>query len=91
MVYFVYILQSESSGRHYCGQTDDLERRLKQHNDPDYHGSKTTKRFKGPWKLIWKEEHPSRSEAMKREKQIKKWGIGRFLDSQSAESRHSRD
>lgn len=29
MTYYVYILQSESTGRYYCGQTDDLERQLR--------------------------------------------------------------
>ncbi|RUA02970.1 MAG: hypothetical protein DSY89_01780 [Deltaproteobacteria bacterium] len=48
----VYILQSQSTGRFYCGQTDHLERRLYQHNDPNYHGSRTTKVFPGPWILV---------------------------------------
>lgn len=28
----VYILQSEKNKRHYIGSTDDIERRLKEHN-----------------------------------------------------------
>jgi len=93
MGYWVYILQSESRGRYYCGSTDNAERRLRQHNDPDYRGTKTTKRFRGPWKLVWKESHASRAEAMAKEKQIKKRGIARFLrdDVQLAESRRRRD
>ena len=51
--FFVYILRSETTGRHYCGQTDDVARRVRQHNDPEYHGSKTTKRFQGPWVVVW--------------------------------------
>mgnify|MGYP005853662621 CR=1 FL=1 len=38
---WVYILQSQSTGRYYCGQSTDVERRLRQHNDPDYSLSKT--------------------------------------------------
>ena len=93
MCFWVYILQSLSTGRFYCGSTDDVERRCRQHNDPDYHGSKTTKRFCGPWKLVWKEEHASRAGAMAKEKQIKKRGIGRFLGdiAQLVESRQRRD
>jgi predicted GIY-YIG superfamily endonuclease len=30
MPYYVYILQSESTGRFYCGQTNDLERRFQE-------------------------------------------------------------
>ena len=71
MVYTVYILQSESSGRYYCGQTNDLSRRLSQHNDPLYHGSKTTKRFAGPWVLVWNKNLSTRAEAIQLEHQIK--------------------
>ena len=80
MVFWSYILQSETSGRHYCGSTDDLDRRVRQHNDPGYYGSKTTKRFEGPWRLVWHHEHPSRSEAMRHERRIKARGIKRFLN-----------
>ncbi|MBN1662074.1 MAG: GIY-YIG nuclease family protein [Deltaproteobacteria bacterium] len=81
MPFWVYILQSESTGRYYAGQTDHLERRLSEHNDPGYMGSKTTKRFKGPWKVIWTMQVATRSEAMILEKVVKKRGIGRFLET----------
>lgn len=76
---WVYIIQSESKGRYYCGQSSDVERRLRQHNDPEYRLSKTTKRFNGPWVLVWKKKCATRSKAMKLEKKIKKRGISRFL------------
>jgi putative endonuclease len=92
MPYWTYILQSDSSARFYCGSTDNWERRVLEHNDPEYHGSKTTKYFEGPWKLVWREEHATRALAMRRERQIKRRGIGRFLsDAQVAESRLQRD
>jgi putative endonuclease len=93
MPYWTYILQSESSDRYYCGSTDDVERRVRQHNDPQYIGSKTTKRFKGPWTLVWKQQCRTRSEAMAVEKAVKKRGIKRFLEStaQLEESRPRRD
>jgi putative endonuclease len=72
-MYFTYILQSESTGRYYVGSTDNLDRRVAQHNDPDYKGSKTTKRFKGPWKLVYTESSQTRAEAMSREREIKSW------------------
>jgi putative endonuclease len=92
MNYYVYILQSESSGRYYCGQTSNLGMRLEQHNDPEYKLTRTTKVFKGPWKLAWHCQVETRSEAMKMEKAIKRRGIGRFLnDARVAESRPRRD
>jgi len=79
MKVWVYILQSESTGRYYCGQTTHLERRLQQHNDPAYHLSKTTKRFEGPWGLVWSGECADRSSATILEKRVKNRGISRFL------------
>jgi putative endonuclease len=81
MSFYVYIIQSESTGRYYCGQSSDPQRRLRQHNDPEYQLSKTTKRFQGPWKLIWTQECMNRSEATQLERKIKKRGISRFLES----------
>jgi predicted GIY-YIG superfamily endonuclease len=58
-------IRGRSNGETYIGQTSDLERRLMQHNDPDYRGTLHTKRRKGPWELIHKEEYETRSEAMR--------------------------
>jgi putative endonuclease len=79
-MYFLYILQPETTGRYYIGSTDSLSRRIKQHNDPAYGGSKTTKRFKGPWELAYFESFATRSEAMAREKQLKSWKSRRALE-----------
>ena len=70
MTYHLYVL--ENLEKHtYVGQTNDLERRLLEHNDPNFHGTLYTKRFKGPWRLIYEEELQTRSEAMLREKFFK--------------------
>ena len=90
--YTVYILQSQSTGRYYCGFTGDLDRRVKSHNDPAYKLTRTTKVFEGPWQVIWTHPADSRSEAMFLERKIKKRGISRYLsDEELAESRHRRD
>jgi putative endonuclease len=68
---FVYILQSESTAQYYIGHTDNLDRRLSQHNNVDYHGSKHTKRSKGPWISVYTESFGKRYEAMQRDKEIK--------------------
>ena len=33
-VFYVYILRSQKSGKLYTGQTNNLDRRLVEHNDP---------------------------------------------------------
>ena len=83
MAYWVYVLYSENSARYYCGSTSNLEKKIAQHNHPDFDAAKTTTRFKGPWDLVWSEEMNSKTEALKRERWIKKRGIKRFLENAS--------
>lgn len=54
MPYFVYLLSNPAS-QIYIGQTKNLERRLTEHNNPEYRGSVHTKRRPGPWKLVYSE------------------------------------
>lgn len=65
---YVYILRC-ADGTLYTGWTDDLEKRLAAHNAG--RGAKYT-RGRGPVELFHYEEFESRSEAMRREVQIKK-------------------
>ena len=67
--FWVYVLEN-SQGRFYVGHTDDLGRRLGEHNDPDRAKSKYTRKH-GPWRLVWWEEHCGRSSAVRRERFIK--------------------
>ena len=83
MPFWVYILQSATKGRHYCGPTDDLEKRILQHNDPQNAFTQTTKRCPGPWTLVWSRDLETRTEALQLERRIKKRGIGRFLQEQN--------
>ena len=78
-MFTVYILQCETTGRHYCGQTSELSGRVRQHNDPEYRGSLTTKRFPGPWRVVFELSSSTRSEVLKLEGKIKKRGIERYL------------
>ena len=76
MAFYTYIIQSKSTGKIYTGQTCDLVKRLRQHNDPDCKIGVYTKKNKGPWKLFYYEKFNTRSDAIKREKQLKS-GKGR--------------
>lgn len=66
--YFVYLLECSDSSL-YCGYTNDVEKRLKTHNDGQ--GAKYTK-SRLPVKLVYMEECPTKSDALKRECAIKK-------------------
>jgi putative endonuclease len=80
-MFYVYVLISESTGKRYVGQTDDLERRVTEHNCPEHNKRKYTTRNSGPWRLIHSEEYSTRSEAMIRERWLKSRSGRRFLDS----------
>lgn len=71
MKFFVYILRT-SSNTLYIGQTNNLEKRLREHQTK---GDKSAKyiRYFVSFELVYKEEYPTRQEAMKREWQLKKW------------------
>ena len=60
-----------SDGSYYTGQTDNLNLRIKEHNGELKGGAKYT-RGKGPVILKHFEEYETRSEALKREAEIKK-------------------
>jgi putative endonuclease len=68
MSFFVYILLC-MDGSFYTGYTKDLNERTKQHENGK--GARYTKTHK-PQKLAYVEQHDSRSNAMKRERAIKK-------------------
>src|SRR5260221_405965 len=67
MIYFVYILISQKDNSFYIGQTNNIDDRLKRHNAGQERYTKT----KVPWKLFWFIQVPSRSEAMRLERNIK--------------------
>jgi putative endonuclease len=71
-MYFVYILESKKTHKHYIGSTSNLERRLAEHNEGRV---KSTKKYI-PWKIIYTEEYLTKSEALKRERQIKSYKGG---------------
>jgi putative endonuclease len=68
--WLIYILECSDNSL-YCGITNNLKRRLKQHNGEIKGGAKYTQSHR-PCKLVYKEESASRSEALQREAIIKK-------------------
>ncbi|MFI5221950.1 MAG: GIY-YIG nuclease family protein [Bacteroidia bacterium] len=75
MNFTVYVLESEKDGIFYTGFTENIERRLKEHNSGK---SKFTSGHQ-PWKIVYKEVAKSRFEARLREKYLKSAAGKRFL------------
>jgi len=67
--WFTYIIECEDKSL-YTGCTNDLYRRFKQHSAGI--GGKYTASHK-PIKILFSEKYNTRSEALKRETQIKGW------------------
>lgn len=66
--YYVYLLKCGDNSL-YCGYTDDVKRRVKVHNSGK--GAKYT-RSRLPVELAYYEEFSTKSEALCREREIKK-------------------
>ena len=69
MPFWVYMLQC-ADGSYYVGHTDDLERRLAQHETGESGGYTATRR---PVRGVFTQEFPSRLEALAAELQVKGW------------------
>jgi putative endonuclease len=71
-MFYVYALVSEIDNRIYVGFSQDISKRLKEHNSGK---TKSTKAYR-PWKLLYTEKLATREEARAREKYFKS-GIGK--------------
>jgi len=67
---YVYILASRKGGTLYVGVTSDLARRIEEHRHGV--GSKFAARY-GVTRLVWFEEYDLVTQAIVREKTVKKW------------------
>ncbi len=71
VTYFLYVIKSETSGKIYIGQTNNIIRRVDEHNNQLLGKKKRYTRRDGPWKLIYKEDYSTRNEAIQRERSLK--------------------
>jgi tRNA/rRNA methyltransferase len=69
MAFYAYILRC-ADGSYYTGHTDDLEKRVAQHQSGQVKGYTYDRR---PVELLWSESFETRAEALSCEQQIKGW------------------
>ena len=74
-MFTVYVLYSEKFDKIYIGYTSDLKQRFLSHNELAHKGY--TVKFR-PWKIVYTESFVNKSDALKREKQLKT-SRGRFF------------
>jgi putative endonuclease len=65
--FHVYILRSQTTGQFYIGHTENLTKRIFEHNN----NHTTSIKNRGPWELFYTEQFATRGEAAQRERQIK--------------------
>ncbi len=75
-MFFVYALYSEAHNKIYIGYSSNPEKRLLSHNDERNKG--WTGKFQ-MWKLIYTEKCDTKTEALKREKQLKSFKGREFI------------
>jgi putative endonuclease len=72
-MFITYVIKNEEN-KIYIGQTANLDKRLKRHNDLlTNRKTSYTSKNKSNWKLVYTEKFNTRKEAMKREKQLKSY------------------
>jgi len=69
MAFWAYMIHCRA-GRFYTGQTDDLDRRMAEHQSGKFPGFTSARH---PLELVWSESFPSRYEAICAEQRIKGW------------------
>ena len=66
-MYYLYILQSEKTGRFYIGQCENVIIRYHQHAS----GRVKSTKGRGPWEVAYWEAYDSRSGSVARERYLK--------------------
>lgn len=75
-MHYMYVLRNEGSGEFYYGYTNNLERRVQEHNADQ-----------GKWKLVYYEAYLAEADARKREGSLKHYGQARtYLKARILES-----
>jgi len=79
-MYSVYILKSQTTRRFYVGSTEDVSRRLREHNGdlPSLGRSTLTGR---PWTVVFSVRYGSRSQAMGAERFIKRMKSRKWIEN----------
>ncbi|MCC6866896.1 MAG: GIY-YIG nuclease family protein [Ignavibacteria bacterium] len=76
MPYYTYIIRSKIKERFYIGSSDNLQRRLILHNE----GRSISTKAYIPWELVYFEKYDNKTDALKREKQLKKMKSKKYIE-----------
>lgn len=72
IMYYVYLLKSQKDSKLYTGVTNDLRRRLLEHNS----GRSKSTANRRPFKLVYYEAYQAKEDANLRERKLKRYNNG---------------
>ena len=78
-MFYIYVIYNALHRKLYIGQTDNIQRRILEHNNSTSERHTYTKRFDGTWSLVYQEEAYNRKQALVREKQLKSYRGRQFI------------
>jgi putative endonuclease len=84
-MYFVYVLRSLKDGKFYTGHTDDLTKRIDEHNN----GLTVSTKYRRPFELIYYEASRNRKDAARRERYLKTTYGKRYIKNRLANELHN--
>ena len=76
-MYFLYILQSIKNNRYYIGSTNNLERRLIEHNC----GKTRSLKYLRPLEIVFQKEFEKETDARLMERKLKKFKSRTIIES----------
>ena len=76
MAYFTYIIYSKSRNKYYIGSSQDPTKRLEDHNNSRSNYTRKT----NDWVLKWTESFDTKTEALQKEKSIKKMKSRKYIE-----------
>ncbi len=86
-MWYVCIIQSDIDSSYYVGSAHDVPLRVERHNA----GWTRSTKGKRPWNLIYTEAYESKSQAARREYQIKRWKSRKKIEELINRSRDTDD
>ena len=75
-MHYVYMLHSDRLGKYYVGRTENISKRLEDHNA----GRSTYTKRGRPWALVYEESFEEKADAVAREKEIEKRKSRRYIE-----------
>ncbi len=75
-MWYTYILYSPSINKFYTGYSENLNQRIERHNSG--RGKYSSRGI--PWQLVYFEEFTTKSEAIKREQEIKRKKSRKYIE-----------